>query len=181
MLRPLLSWCQEVSGAKDQVSCYCQTVWRLFMRSALSEERTSLSFTTAAAPSQCSHIYRGSNDWISHKYYKKSFRTSQETHYVSAAKANRLMHFRGKYRCVLWERRETHKYTLWAQWCVKHDGCWAKIRRFWGQWLSQDNFKFLRKISIRRYYLAVTRGSASDPGYQVMTERGDSWKSWGWR
>jgi hypothetical protein len=41
--------------------CYCQTVTGLFMWDALSDEKTGLSFTTAAGPRQRSHIYRGEN------------------------------------------------------------------------------------------------------------------------
>jgi hypothetical protein len=41
-------------------------------------------------------------------------RTSQETHYVSAAKPNRLMLFKETV-AVYCENRTKHRYTLWAE------------------------------------------------------------------
>jgi hypothetical protein len=56
--------------------------------------------------------------------YKDSVRTSQETHYVSATKTNRLMLFRETV-AVYCENHTEHIYTLWAE-CrgfnVKADG-----------------------------------------------------------
>jgi hypothetical protein len=47
-----LSW-----GPRPDFYC-CQTVVGLLMWGALSDERMDLSFTIAAVPRQCSHIYR---------------------------------------------------------------------------------------------------------------------------
>jgi hypothetical protein len=50
-----LSWCQAPILFPRPDFCYCQTVARLLMWSALSDERTGLSFTIAASPRQRSH------------------------------------------------------------------------------------------------------------------------------
>jgi hypothetical protein len=53
--------------------------------------------------------------WGQNAVYINSVRTSQETHYISATKPNRLMLFGVKGRCLLWEPYETHKYTVWVE------------------------------------------------------------------
>jgi hypothetical protein len=50
-----LSWCQAPIWGRRLDFCYCQTVAGLLMWGALSDERTGLSFTIAAGPSQRSH------------------------------------------------------------------------------------------------------------------------------
>jgi hypothetical protein len=60
--------------------------------------------------------------------YKDSVRTSQETHYVSATKANRLMLFRETVD-VYCENHTEHTDTLCKQdaefWCVKAGGTYS--------------------------------------------------------
>jgi hypothetical protein len=46
--------------------------------------------------------------------FKQSVRTSQETHYVSATKHNRLMLFRETFT-VYCENHQENKYSLWAE------------------------------------------------------------------
>jgi hypothetical protein len=50
-----LSWCQAPIWGPRSDFCYCQTVARSLVRGALSDEKTGLSFTTAAGPRQSSH------------------------------------------------------------------------------------------------------------------------------
>jgi hypothetical protein len=97
-----LSWCRAPCGAHDQILI---TVWQLLScpwEGALSDERTGLSFVSQPAV-------------LGQIIYKDSVRTSQETHYISAIKPNRLMLFRGNSRCLPWESYEIHRYTLWAE------------------------------------------------------------------
>jgi hypothetical protein len=47
-------------------------------------------------------------------FYEHPVRTSQETHYVSATKPNRLM-LLGETIAVYCENHGTHKYTVWAE------------------------------------------------------------------
>jgi hypothetical protein len=54
----LYNECQAASGAQDQIFV---TVRRLRVGSALSDERTDLSFTIAAGLRQCSNIYCDQN------------------------------------------------------------------------------------------------------------------------
>jgi hypothetical protein len=65
--RPVCRWCQApIWGLRPDVY-YCQTVARLLMWGALSDERTSLPFTIAAAPRQRSHSWvesRGTRDHV---------------------------------------------------------------------------------------------------------------------
>jgi hypothetical protein len=51
-----LSWNKAPFWSLRPDFYYCQTVAGLLMRGALSDERTSLSFTIAACPRQCSHF-----------------------------------------------------------------------------------------------------------------------------
>jgi hypothetical protein len=57
---------------------------------------------------------QGSEAWTSKSYHKASDRTSQETHYVSATKPNRLMLFR-EIIAVYCENHAEHTYTLWTE------------------------------------------------------------------
>jgi hypothetical protein len=58
--RPVCLSAKPHLGAQDHIFfLYSHTVAGLFMQSALSDERTDLSFTLAVGPRQCSHIYRG--------------------------------------------------------------------------------------------------------------------------
>jgi hypothetical protein len=50
-----LPWCPAPIWGPISYFCYCQTVAGLLMWGALSDERTGLSFTTAAGPHQRSH------------------------------------------------------------------------------------------------------------------------------
>jgi hypothetical protein len=114
---------------------YRQKVAGLLMWSALSDERTGLSFTIAAGPRQWSHsrvrdwrlpfsspptTCRATTwdvslkSWNSSKIYKDSVRTSQETHYVTATKSNRLILFRETV-AVYCENRTEHTNTLCGQ------------------------------------------------------------------
>jgi hypothetical protein len=56
---------------------------------------------------------------------KHSFRTSQETHYVSITTTNRLMLFRGNNCSLLWESYGTHKYSVWLKY---------KDLEYWSKW-----------------------------------------------
>jgi hypothetical protein len=50
-----LSWCRvSILGPRSHF-CYCQTVAGLLLWGVFSDERTGLSFKTAAGPRQCSH------------------------------------------------------------------------------------------------------------------------------
>jgi hypothetical protein len=52
-----LSWCQApIWGVRPNIYC-CQTVAGLFMWGVLSDERTGLTFTSAAGPCQHSHSW----------------------------------------------------------------------------------------------------------------------------
>jgi hypothetical protein len=53
--RPVCLGIKPLSGAQEQISFYCQIVAGLLMWSALSDERTDLSFTVAVGPRQRSH------------------------------------------------------------------------------------------------------------------------------
>jgi hypothetical protein len=64
------------------------------------------------------------------KIYTNSVRTSQETHYVSATKPNRLMLFR-EIVAVYCENRTEHRDILCVQnaefWCVKAGGTYTVV------------------------------------------------------
>jgi hypothetical protein len=51
-------------------------------------------------------------DWFFYIMCKISVRTSQETHYISATKPNRLMLFRETLAVLLCESHGTHKYSF---------------------------------------------------------------------
>jgi hypothetical protein len=65
--RPVSLGIKHPSGAYDQIF-YCQTVAGLLMWDALSDERTGLSFTIAAGPSQRNHS-RVRVPWDSRPYF----------------------------------------------------------------------------------------------------------------
>jgi hypothetical protein len=55
--RPVCLHIKHPSGAYDQIFIIRQSVARLFMWGALSDERTGLPFTIAAGPRQRSHSW----------------------------------------------------------------------------------------------------------------------------
>jgi hypothetical protein len=66
-----LSWNKAPSWGLRPDLCYCQTVAGFFMWGALSDERTGLSFTTAAGPGQRTHS-RVRVPWRSWPYFTVS-------------------------------------------------------------------------------------------------------------
>jgi hypothetical protein len=58
-----LSWCQAPIWGPRRDFYYCHTVAGLLMWGILSDERTGLTFTIAAGPRRCSHIYHGQNQY----------------------------------------------------------------------------------------------------------------------
>jgi hypothetical protein len=63
-----LSWNKAPIWGLRPDFCYCQTITGLWMWGALSDERTGLSFTTAAGPGQSSHS-RVRVPWDSRLYF----------------------------------------------------------------------------------------------------------------
>jgi hypothetical protein len=68
---PVCLGIKHPSGAYDQIFYYCQTDAGLLMWDTLSDERTGLSFTTAAGPRQRSHS-RVRVPWDSQLYFTVS-------------------------------------------------------------------------------------------------------------
>jgi hypothetical protein len=126
-----LSWCQAPPEAQDQIVITVRQLRGLLMWGTLSDERTSLLFTTAAGPRQRSHSQvlmlifyclrfetpqrGGPQDLV-------SARASQETHYFSATKINRLMLFK-ETTAVYCENHANHAecrvLACWSMWFVQ--------------------------------------------------------------
>jgi hypothetical protein len=56
-----LSRCHAISEAQDQTAVTTRQLQVCSCGGVLSDDRKGLSFTTAAGPHQCSHIYRSEN------------------------------------------------------------------------------------------------------------------------